>query len=434
MRILHPLRHPPAALLWGGLSLSAMGNQLYAVALSWIAVGVLGAYAGYLTALQFLVVVLAVLGIGRWADGWEQRRSMVGADLGRAAVLLVVVAAWIGSGTPSAIGLVAAVVVLALGQAVFQPALQVVLPSVVGDAAMLPAANGLLDATERSARLLGPGLVGVLAGVVPTVHFLSLDAASFLVSAAVLHRIGRLRPDIGTPRVGTREAAWSGVLRGIRAMRSHPLLGYLLQTGGPINGAWYAVFFFALPLAIERQSIHGPGSGGLGAYGLVISAYGCTNLAATLVFGSRPLPHRPQFQMFFGSTIVGCGMMLMGAALLLPQAWLLPGLAAGAAIAAIGGPMKDIPVAVLRQTRLQAADMAAAMRAYMAVTSTGALTGMLLGPGLITMAGVSLVIVGCGAVVSTIALLGLLRFADWREPALASAQIGSVLGDAVLPP
>jgi DHA3 family macrolide efflux protein-like MFS transporter len=59
MRIFHPLRRLPVALLWGGLCLSALGDQLYAVALIWIAVGVLGANAGYLGALQALVALLA---------------------------------------------------------------------------------------------------------------------------------------------------------------------------------------------------------------------------------------------------------------------------------------------------------------------------------------------------------------------------------------
>lgn len=63
------------ALLWGGLSLSAIGDQLYTVALTWIAVSVLGANAGYLTALQAGIVLLAVLGIGRWADRWDSRSS-----------------------------------------------------------------------------------------------------------------------------------------------------------------------------------------------------------------------------------------------------------------------------------------------------------------------------------------------------------------------
>jgi hypothetical protein len=48
MRLLRPLRDAPIALLWGGLATSAVGDQLYAVVLSWIAVAVFGAAAGYL--------------------------------------------------------------------------------------------------------------------------------------------------------------------------------------------------------------------------------------------------------------------------------------------------------------------------------------------------------------------------------------------------
>jgi DHA3 family macrolide efflux protein-like MFS transporter len=50
--LLRPLAIGRVRLLWGALTLSAMGDQLYAVALVWVAVGVLGPAAGYLSALQ----------------------------------------------------------------------------------------------------------------------------------------------------------------------------------------------------------------------------------------------------------------------------------------------------------------------------------------------------------------------------------------------
>lgn len=141
MRIFLPLRSAPVALLWSGLSLSAIGDQLYIVALTWIAVGVLGANAGYLWVLQALALLLAALGIGAWADQRDRRWSMIEADLVRAAVLLGVVGFWLITGAASTLQLVAAVVVLAVGQAVFRPALQVLLPPLVPDAHLLPAAT-----------------------------------------------------------------------------------------------------------------------------------------------------------------------------------------------------------------------------------------------------------------------------------------------------
>ena len=99
--------------------------------------------------------------------------------------------------------------------------------------------------------------------------------------------------------------------RGARAMAGHPLLGYILATVGLLNGAWYGVFYLCLPLLIQRHGVMGPGGSGLGAFGCVISAYGCTNVAATVFFGGRSLSDRPQFQMFSGELVVGTGLGLL---------------------------------------------------------------------------------------------------------------------------
>ncbi|WP_428485302.1 hypothetical protein [Rhodopila sp.] len=94
-------------------------------------------------------------------------------------------------------------------------------------------------------------------------------------------------------------------------MAAHPLLGYVLATAGLLNGTWYAVFFLGLPLMIAQ---HPTMASGLSNYGLVLSAYGCTNLVATMIFGSRPLSVRPQLQMFAGDLLLGTGLALVGLA------------------------------------------------------------------------------------------------------------------------
>ena len=419
-RIFRPLRGRPMALLWGGLSLSAVGDQLYSVALMWIAVGVLGAKAGYLAALQSGVVLLAVLGVGRWADRWDARVSMIGADLCRAAVLLAVVAAWMGTGSVGVPQLAAAIVVLAFGQSVFQPALQTVLPRLVEDRKLLPAANALLDATDRSARLLGPGLIGLLGGLIPVMHFLTLDAASFLASAAAVGLIGgRYSARPAPPRAV--EAVLANIRRGVRTTLDHKLLGFVLLTAGLINGAWYAAFYLALPILIREMGVTGPGGSGMAAFGLVISAYGFTNLGATLALGSRAMPTRPQRQMFGGSLLMGIAILLLAAAARLPAGWVLPGLMAAAALGAVSGPMKDIPVAVLRQTRLDPADMGAAMRAYMAMASAGTLASMLAVPSLVAALGAPAVLALCASVFLVSGAAGLWRFAGWVEPDVLEA-------------
>jgi DHA3 family macrolide efflux protein-like MFS transporter len=415
MRLLRPLRDAPIALLWGGLATSAVGDQLYAVVLSWIAVAVFGAAAGYLTALQAAIVLLTALGSGRWADRRTHRSVMIGADLSRAAALLVVVVAWLVVGWPAAWSLVLAVMVLAASQALFRPALQATLPGLVSDRTLLPATNGLLDSTDRLARLVGPSLVALLALWLPLAHFLTLDAATFLASATAIGLIGRLRP---LPRVApdAAESFGAAIARGFRAMRAHALLGYVLGSTFVINGAWYAAMFLGLPLAIEHLGVRGPGGSGLGAYGLVISAYGCTNLLATVVVGNRTLPVRPGRLMFSGSMTTGTGILLLGAAIALPMAPAarLPCLMAAGGMAGIGGPMSDVTIATLRQTLLATADMAAAMRAHMTMTNLGALTGMLMAPVLFRNVGIAGTMALCGVAIVLTGMTGLLRLGATR--------------------
>jgi DHA3 family macrolide efflux protein-like MFS transporter len=410
VRILIPLRDPPVTLLWGGLSLSAIGDQLYAVALTWVAVGILGAAAGYLSALGAACVLATALIGGRWADRWNESVAMIGADLGRALVLFAVVLDWNHRGQPSAAALVFATVVLAVGQTVFRPALQSLLPALVSDAGRLPAANALLDSTDRIARLLGPGLVAAVAAWVPTKHFLSLDAVSFGLSAASLLLIGRLRRLPRRLTNGASRNVLASALHGFRVSAAHPLLRVHLQLTGIVNGVWYAVIFLGLPLAIAR---HVPGNLGLGAYGIVISAYGCTNLAATLVIGSRPMPSNPGRMMFAGKALLGVGflMMALAAAGSFPPLATVAAFSAGGALGAVGGPMGDIPIAVLRQTALPRADIPAAMRATIVATYSGLLVTMLMVPPLYAVVPDAWVMAACGAIILAIGTAGMIRFA-----------------------
>ena len=330
---------------------------------------------------------------------------MIAADLVRAAVLAVLVVAWNRLGAPPPAGLVIAVVILAMGAACFQPALQAVLPGVVPEPRLLPAANALLDATDRIARLLGPGLVAALASLIPTKHFLTIDALTFLVSAMAMVMVGRVPTHRDT---GGRLSIVAMITRGFRATARQPLLWYTLRTTPIWNGAWVCAYLFALPLMIARHGITGPGGSGVGAYGLVISAYGCTNLLATLVIGSRETPTYPHRLVLAGKIVNGSGTGLLALAGLLPSHLALPALAVSAAVAAIGGPMGDIPVAVLRQTSLPVSEIPAAMRAYMVASSGGSLAALLIAPTLIQHLGLFAVTIGCAALIMGSGLGGFL--------------------------
>lgn len=334
---------------------------------------------------------------------------MVGADLVRAVALLLAVGEWILRGHIGVATLIGLTIVLSGGQAVFRPALQGMLAPLVQAPERLPAANALIDTTDRIARLLGPGLVALLAAILPPRHFFTLDAASFAASAIALLLIGRLRTLPPLRRAGPRQSLAAAVVRGFHAVAGHPVLRLEMWVSGAINGAWYAVMFLGLPLALARDPANG---GGLGAFGLVIAAYGSTNLLATLFIGSRDQPANPGRSIFAGNLIVGLGLLLMSgaAAAPLPHGQRLLGLVLGAAFGAIGGPMHDIPVSVLRQTRLPRADVAAAMRASLVANNAGLLVTMLVVPAAYAALPVPLVMAACAVMIAAIGLVGFLRF------------------------
>ncbi len=400
--LVRALRERPIALLWAGLATSAIGDQLFAVVLGWVGTGLFGANAGYLGALQGAVVLSVALFAGPFADRLAPRRAMVAADVVRAAMLVLVVVLWLRAGEPSGAVLVAAVVVLGAAYAFFRPALQASLPSLASSAAALPAANALLDTTERIARLLGPGIIGLLAAAIPLVHFVTLDALSFLASAAAVVATMRYRnvPRVAPPR--TRLITELG--HGFRAMLRIPLFRKLLLTAGLINGVWYGVYFVAIPLLLRRDKAP------LSAYATVISAYGAANLAGTLVIGSRPLSRRPAVMIFGGNVVLGGFMALIGFAGMLSvawHAWLLPFLAA---CSSIGGPMQDITFATMRQIVLERHELAAAVRAYIVMNNLGMLVILMLAPWAFDATGVPWAIAG-----SSLLLTGVSAAMLWRS-------------------
>src|ERR1700679_3654151 len=75
--------------LWFGQALSSIGDEIYRVGLTWIAVGLIGADTGYLNSAQAAaLMVLSFVG-GKWAENWDPLRTMIRVDLVRAIIVLI---------------------------------------------------------------------------------------------------------------------------------------------------------------------------------------------------------------------------------------------------------------------------------------------------------------------------------------------------------
>jgi MFS family permease len=174
-------------LLWAGQSVSLLGDQVTLLALP------LAALAGGSSAGQVAILVGATrapflligLPAGVWVSRIGLRRSMLLADLVRAAALTAIpVAAAVGQ--LSYLLLLAVATVLGGATVLFQVAYQTLTPLLVEDIELLRSANKRLTASEALAQIGGPALAGLLASAVGAARALAVDAGSYLVSAGTL--------------------------------------------------------------------------------------------------------------------------------------------------------------------------------------------------------------------------------------------------------
>jgi MFS family permease len=419
MQILKPLSHGPIARLWAGLSLAAVGDQVYRIALIWLSVELAGAEAGWVSTAEAAVVLFTALFAGAWTERWDHRRTMIGADLVRAGLALAPLVAW-ATGQLNLWTLLIPSVALAALRGVFEPALQASLPRLAPTRALLTPTNALMDATARLARLVGPTLAGALAAILPTAGLMAVTALTSVASAVA---ITSLRQDLPRQTRDARGSRLDLLLRGFRAIRGRGYFRYLLWRGGVVNGLWVVALWLCLPLVVQRGGLEAFGASGLAVVGLVMGAYGVGNLGSNLVVGGLAV-RRPVAMILAGNGIVGLGLMAMGwAATAAPAGLAVPLMMAASAFTALGGPVSDVPMATLRQTVFPLHEVAAVYRLSIVFDWGGMLIATALAPVLLQSVSPAAAILLCGAGIVAVALAGLTQPSapsDWQAATQAS--------------
>jgi MFS family permease len=236
------LREPDFRRFWLAGVVSALGSGVTALALPLTAVLLLGAGAmemGVLRASATFPVLLLALVAGVWVDRLPRRPIMVGADLGRGALLAVVpLAAAVGALRIELLWAVAfAVGVLTV---VFDLAATSYPPTLVPRGRLVDA-NATLQAGGHAVGALGPGAAGWLVQVVGAPFVVALDALSFVVSAVLLAGI---RAPEGAPRPA-RAGLRREIGEGVGAVWHDPVLRAMIAatTVGSGGGAVFAAVF-----------------------------------------------------------------------------------------------------------------------------------------------------------------------------------------------
>lgn len=185
------LRHRNLRLFFAGQGVSLVGTWMQQVAMSWL-VYRLTSSALLLGVLSFCTQFPALLMApfaGALADRWSRYRMVVAAQT-LAMVQAVVLAVLVLSGVVQMWHLIALALVMGLIRGLDVPARQSLLVKLVGGSEDLPNAIALNSSMVNAARLIGPGLGGVLIGWVGEGPVFALNALSYV---AVLVALAMMR-------------------------------------------------------------------------------------------------------------------------------------------------------------------------------------------------------------------------------------------------
>jgi len=213
-----PVRRDPMVLAWlAAVGVSWFGDYAWNVALAWTAARTLSpAMAGVVLGAEMLPQALLVLLGGVLADRYDPRRLLVAGEVGQAVVLLVGAAGW-ASGIHGAPILLAVAVAFGIASGLTMPAGTTLIRQVVAGND-LGTVQGWNQISSRAMRLLGAPAGGILVAWGGLVVVMLVDAATFLVIAAVLLLV--VRPRFRLPRA-VHERWRDTFTDGMRYLRSH---------------------------------------------------------------------------------------------------------------------------------------------------------------------------------------------------------------------
>jgi MFS family permease len=232
--------------LWAAETITQIGSQITLVALPLAAALALDASAaqmGMLTAAGTVPFLLLGLFAGVWVDRLRRKPIMVVSDLARFGVLLAVPVAW--ELDALRIELLYAVAFLSgVLRLFFDVAWTSYLPSIVRRDQLVEA-NSKLQGVDSVAQVGGPGVAGILVGLIGAPLALLVDAASYLTSGLLLLRISNREPAPErhpTPSVRREIGEGLRIVFGNALLRAIAIAGTMVQLFGFMFMAVYILY------------------------------------------------------------------------------------------------------------------------------------------------------------------------------------------------
>lgn len=304
-------------LLWLAQLTANIGDQCYSFALLWYLLQ--ATQSG--TALSLLAIPEMTAGLlfyligGVLADRYNPRSLMVGADLARISIAVLV-------GIMTALGVkqfaffLAAQFLIGVFSSLFHPARTVALKAIV-PIEQLSRSNAILDTTFRTVRIAAPMTIGVIAAWVPLSTLFFINAFAYLLSACFLYALGKI-PRSGQETVTSRLSAGQYIRDigyGLKELQTNRLLFVILLFSNMGFLVWQVCWNVGFPFLANEM-----GQGDSSMLAVLIGFYGIGNLlgslfmarlqyqrhllviiAGWLVHSSADAGARPPLARFFGS-------------------------------------------------------------------------------------------------------------------------------------
>jgi len=330
-------RHPDFLKLWGAQTISTVGTQVTFIALPLTAILVLEASVfevAALSAMDTLPFLLFALPAGVWIDRLRRRPLMVIADFGRAAALLSIPLAYAFDALSLGQLFVVGFSVGTLG-VLFDLSYLSYLPSLVGRD-QVASGNARLEATRAAAQAAGPGLGGLLVGLVGAPVAVLADAISYFASGGLLAAIRQ-----GEPKpAAERRHALTELREGIGYVFRQPYIRALTLAIGGSNLFTFMVIALFMVYAVRELDVSAA------LIGLIFTVANLAGLAGAVV------SNRVVRRLGLGTTIVGTAILSSLAWLTIPLAPVsnpLPVVIAGALTGPFFGVMFNLNQLSLRQ-------------------------------------------------------------------------------------
>ena len=247
--MLRVLRSRDYFLFWSGSFIANLGVWMQQIALGWLVYD-LTRRASLLGTVSFCgnapILFLGLVG-GAIADRASRRTIMLG-TLGVIAATALTLAVLTASGHIAVWHIIAISMVAGTASALFAPAMQAVIPSLVEPGELLNAIS-LNSVQFNLARTIGPALAGFAYGTIGPQGCFALNAAGFLVMILMLARV-RLprRPPGAPPPVGR------ALRDGLGYARRHPVIAPSLVLVAVMSVFGFP-YIILLP-ALARDTLH----------------------------------------------------------------------------------------------------------------------------------------------------------------------------------